>query len=116
MTEQNSPDNDIPSAEKSLTRQQFIQKIAKGAAVTGGLIAAPAILDKFLIPKVYAASSSACTVGDVTDQSSGDIVVLGGGGGTKISCSATTDINADNTFFLTPCSGGGTDTNLLCAP
>jgi hypothetical protein len=46
-----------PSSDQSLTRQEFLAKVIKGAALTGGLLAAPQVLDKFLVPKVYASSS-----------------------------------------------------------
>lgn len=45
------------SADASLTRKEFIKKVVTGAAVTGGALAAPAVLDKFLVPRAYAATS-----------------------------------------------------------
>lgn len=54
---------DQSSCDPSLSRAEFIRKVVKGAALTGGLLAAPKILDRFLTPPAYASSSSggACT-------------------------------------------------------
>lgn len=45
------------SADGTLSRKEFIRKVVTGAAVTGGVLAAPAVLDKFLVPRAYAATS-----------------------------------------------------------
>ncbi len=63
------------SCEPSLSRAEFIARIVKGAALTGGVLAAPKILDKFLVPPAFAgASASSCTVGAATVQGGADTV------------------------------------------
>lgn len=59
------------SSDPTLTRQEFIRKVAKGAVITGGLLAAPKVIDKFLIPAAYAGCSTdstgvGCTATDAT--------------------------------------------------
>jgi hypothetical protein len=53
---------DITSCEKTISRKEFLDKLVKGAALTGGLVAAPKILDKFVVQSVAAASGN-CTIG-----------------------------------------------------
>jgi hypothetical protein len=61
------------SSDPTLTRQEFIAKVVKGAALAGGLATAPMILDKFLVPKAYASTSSqtACGKGNAGDSTFG---------------------------------------------
>jgi hypothetical protein len=61
------------SSDPTLTRQEFIKKVVKGTAIAGGALAAPTILDRFLVPKAYAACSptddttgGGCTPNDAT--------------------------------------------------
>jgi len=74
------------SCASSLTRKEFIQKIVKGAALTGAVIAAPKVLDKFILPAV-AAGLSSCNNTD-TPVSQGDV---NSNGGTDIITSAPAD-------------------------
>ncbi len=50
------------SADPNLSRKKFLNKIVKGAALTGGLAIAPKVLDKFLVQSVAACTppSSNC--------------------------------------------------------
>ncbi len=59
-----------------MPRGEFISLILKRAALTGAVLSAPRILDKFLIPPVWAYGSS-CTTADTASQN--DIVVFNGG-------------------------------------
>jgi len=52
----------MTSCDPAITRKDFLSKVIKGAALTGGLLVAPKVLDKFLIQPVYA-SASTCTQG-----------------------------------------------------
>lgn len=62
------------SCEQSLTRAEFIARVLKGAALTGGLLAAPKVLDKFLVPPAFAGAST-CQAGHATTQGGPDTVV-----------------------------------------
>src|SRR5258708_5930257 len=75
------PQKSKPSADSGLTRQAFIRKIVKGAALTGSLAAAPVILDTFLVPKAYAATSTSCASGDATSGGVGSAGDVGQNGG-----------------------------------
>jgi hypothetical protein len=99
-----SPDFDSEkSSDPSLTRSEFIQKVVKASALTGGILAAPRILDRFLVPPAYAATSTGCTNGDLTVGGNGtDFVVLG------VASCATTDGGSG-----TICNAGA-DTTLAC--
>jgi hypothetical protein len=57
-----------PSSESGVTREEFIRKIVKGAALTGGLMASARVLDRFLVPRAYASASGggACVPGGMT--------------------------------------------------
>lgn len=101
MTEKygSSPNN---SCEPSLSRAEFIARVVKGAALTGGVLAAPKILDKFLVPPAYAgASTSTCTIGTATTQGGADTVVDQGGPNLYVQCNvnpsllSTCDTNTD---------------------
>ncbi len=79
-------DAENTSCAPSLSRKQFIQKVVKGAALTGAVIAAPKVLDKFILPAV-AAGLSSCNSTD-TPVSQGDV---DSNGGTDIITSAPAD-------------------------
>jgi len=56
---------DTSSSDPSITRKEFITKVLKGAAITGGVLLAPKVLDKFILPaQAGGASGSSCTVSD----------------------------------------------------
>jgi hypothetical protein len=59
-----------PSSESGVTREEFIRKIVKGAALTGGLMASARVLDRFLVPRAYASASggTSCTPGSMTQN------------------------------------------------
>ncbi len=106
-----------PSSDQSLTRQEFLAKVIKGAALTGGLLAAPQVLDKFLVPKVYASSSGGGgqtgMIGESTGSSGhGDFVPQQnstfGSMGLDITCTA----NGDALGTTSTPSFGTADTNL----
>ena len=59
----NSPEVKEPSCDPALTRKEFITKVVKGVAITGGILTAPKVLDKFIIP-AYAAGLSSCNTAD----------------------------------------------------
>lgn len=89
------------SCDSTLTRAEFLQKVVKGAALTGGLLAAPRVLDKFLIPPAYAGASTTVTcvnseANQGTNSSLGpntDFVTSAGG---EISCNGTPTFDASN--------------------
>ncbi len=81
------------SCEPSLSRAEFIARVVKGAALTGGILAAPKILDKFLVPPAYAgASSSTCTVGTATVAGGADTVVDLGGPNLYVRCNVNSGL------------------------
>lgn len=98
-------DSQASSCEQSLTRAEFITRVVKGAALTGGLLAAPKILDKFLVPPAFAGASS-CVVGAGTTQGGADTVIDLGGGRPNLYVQCNV-----NTGLQSTCSGG-TDTAL----
>lgn len=103
MTEEfSSQDRLTPSSscEQSLTRAEFITRVVKGAALTGGLIAAPKILDKFFVPPAFAGASS-CSVSAGTTIGGPDTVQDLGGGRPNLYV-----VCSNNTGFLSVCSGG----------
>lgn len=59
MTKENDVVNQELACDPSLSRKEFLSKVIKGAALTGGFLVAPKVLDKFLVQAVAAASS--CT-------------------------------------------------------
>ena len=96
------------ASDPSLSRSEFVKKVVQAAAVTGGVLGAPKILDKFLVPPAYAATSTNCTSGDTTIPSTGtDVVVLTGGAVFDVSC---TSGDGGGTF---PCSAN-VDTGGVC--
>jgi hypothetical protein len=54
---------DAASSDPAITRKEFIGKILKGAAITGGVLLAPKVMDKFILP-AQAAGTSSCTISD----------------------------------------------------
>jgi len=52
--------NSESACDQALSRKEFLNKVLKGAAITGGLLVAPLVLDKFLVQAVAAASGCAC--------------------------------------------------------
>jgi hypothetical protein len=47
-----------PACDNTVSRKEFLSSVLKRAALAGTLLAAPKIIDQFLIPPVYAASST----------------------------------------------------------
>ena len=45
------------SSVKGLTRKDFLALVLKRATIAGVIVAAPKVVDKFLVPPVYAAAS-----------------------------------------------------------
>jgi hypothetical protein len=81
------------SCDRSFTRVEFIRRVVKGAALTGGVLASPKIIDKFLVPPAYAATSTcSLNVGDPTTS-----------GNAKADCTVSS-----NQITCGAC-GGGTD-------
>jgi hypothetical protein len=74
------------SCAPSLNRKQFIQKIVKGAALTGAVMAAPKVLDKFILPAV-AAGLSSCNANDTQNP----LTDIDTNGGTDIQSNAGAD-------------------------
>lgn len=118
MIEINSKDNN-GSSDSSLTRKEFIKKVVKGAAVTGGLVAAPAVLDKFLVPRAYAATSFTTAAGcgkknagsSTTAAGSPDVVAVNG---QNIYCGSTGGLTTGQSKQPdTACVNGG-DNSLNC--
>ncbi len=56
------------SCDPALTRKEFIQKVLKGAALTGGIIAAPKVLDKFILPALASGLSHCTPAGTSSSQ------------------------------------------------
>ena len=53
MTEQENK----PACDSTYSRKEFLATLIRRATVAGALIAAPRILDKFVVPPVYASGS-----------------------------------------------------------
>lgn len=122
MTDKNlSDDFSQISSDSSLTRKEFIKKVVKGTALTGGVIAAPQVLDKFLVPKAYAATSqnaASCATGGTTTAGGGlDTIIFISGSGFHVTCgtAATDTAAAPFPSKLTSCANGG-DNNPLFGP
>ncbi len=49
---------DKPACDATLSRKDFLTKLVQRAAVAGSLIAAPKIIDKFLVPPAQALNST----------------------------------------------------------
>lgn len=43
-----------PSCAGDISRKEFLEQVVRRAAVAGAILAAPAIVDRFLVPPVYA--------------------------------------------------------------
>ncbi len=54
MTSTDKEFADKESAVSGMTRKEFLQKVVKRAAIAGAVVAAPKVVDKFLVPPVYA--------------------------------------------------------------
>jgi hypothetical protein len=46
------------SCEPGLTRKEFIAMVVKRGAIAGAIIAAPKVVDKFLVPPAHAMTST----------------------------------------------------------
>ncbi len=98
-------ERDLQAADPSLSRKQFLERVVKGAALTGGVLGAPKILDKFLVPAAYATSSTVCVIGENTS----------GGIDTIVQSGSSTDIVCIPTSFFTVCSSNAdTDPSYSC--
>ena len=64
----NQEHGDKVSCDKELSRKEFLNKILKGAALFGGLMAAPKVVDSFIAPA--SAGLSSCDVADTSSSSS----------------------------------------------
>jgi len=51
-------DDRSPASDKTLSRKEFVRLVLKRGAIAGTLLAAPKILDKFLVPPVSATAST----------------------------------------------------------
>lgn len=49
---------DRPACDPTLSRKEFLTKLVQTAAVAGSLIAAPKVIDKFLVPPAHALNST----------------------------------------------------------
>lgn len=68
MLDNQRQDNFKVACDATLSRKDFLAKLVQRAAVAGSLIAAPKIIDKFLIPPAYAVNSTT----QVHDSVTGD--------------------------------------------
>lgn len=114
MSEETKITIDQTSADPSLSRKEFIQKAVKGATLAAGAVVAPQIIDKFLVPKAYAQTSTdarACTNGLATNaQGQTDSVITTNPGATKdVECTSGSGAGTIETL----CAGGG-DVSLVC--
>lgn len=50
--------SDSPSSDKSISRKEFVRLVLKRGAIAGAIVAAPKIIDKFLVPPVHAGTST----------------------------------------------------------
>ncbi len=97
--------SDVPAADSSLSRKQFLQRVVKGAALTGGVLGAPKIIDKFIVPAAYASSSTVCVIGENTSGGIDSIIQTGSG----------TDIVCIPTAFFTACTNNAdADPSFVC--
>ncbi len=63
MTDDKQQDTDVkngntPASDKSISRKEFVRLVLKRGAIAGAIVAAPKIIDKFLVPPVYAGTST----------------------------------------------------------
>ncbi len=96
------PDAEKPACTPGVTRKEFLAKVLKRSAIAGSLLAAPAILDKFMIPPVYAAASSGgsnCSDADTTTGGFTDSV------GTTFAFGDTIAPTIGDSFPGCPCVG-----------
>jgi hypothetical protein len=63
----NQEHDDKVSCDKDLSRKEFLNKILKGAALFGGLMAAPKVVDSFIAP-ASAAGLSSCNAADTSSS------------------------------------------------
>ena len=52
------PENLTPACDGNLSRKEFLTKLVQKAALAGSLVAAPKIVDKFLVPPALALNST----------------------------------------------------------
>lgn len=57
MPEDRKNEADVESSVKGMSRQEFLASVIKNAAIAGTVVAAPKVVDKFLVPPAYAAGS-----------------------------------------------------------
>jgi len=65
MLDKQEMDSHKPACDATLSRKEFLTKLVQRAAVAGSLIAAPKMIDKFLVPPAQALNSTT-TVHDTT--------------------------------------------------
>lgn len=75
------------SCDNQMSRKEFVTKILKAAAITGGVLASPKIIDSFIAP-ASAAGLSSCNASDTvnngahsdtnTASSTGDVATFPG--------------------------------------
>lgn len=51
-------DGNSPASDKSISRKEFVRLVLKRGAIAGAIMTAPKIIDKFLVPPVYAGTST----------------------------------------------------------
>lgn len=96
MDNHNDQENAQSSAEGT-SRRDFIQQIVKRAAIAGSLLAAPKVIDKFLVPAAWAYGSSCASA----SAANADTAATG-----------LNDTTSNNTTENTTGQGtGGTETN-----
>jgi hypothetical protein len=60
---------DDESCEPTMTRKDFVAKVVRRATIAGAILAAPAVIDKFLVPPGIAAMMSPTGTGVETGMS-----------------------------------------------
>ncbi|HEY9679199.1 MAG TPA: hypothetical protein V6C76_14415 [Drouetiella sp.] len=104
--------NDAIAADPNLTRKVFLNKVVKGAALTGGLAVAPKVLDKFLVQSV-----AACTP-PATGCNSPQGATASSGSNDTFTTAPCSDVNANlgagNTTFTAQLLVAGGDTLNCC--
>lgn len=61
MAPGNEDSDNRASTVAGLTRKEFLTLVVQRAAIAGTVLVAPKIIDKFLVPPVYAANSANTT-------------------------------------------------------
>ncbi len=56
--QEKAADVNTPACDGSLSRKEFLTKLVQKAALAGSLVAAPKIIDKFLVPPALAINST----------------------------------------------------------